>query len=236
MTETSAGSFVQFLDEHSSGNCGGPVANVKYKLRSIPEMGYDAQGTPPRGEILVAGSSVMPGYFCNPDKTSEMMPDGKWLLTGDVAEVLPNGSIKIVDRAKNIFKLSQGEYIAPEKLENVFIQSSWIDQVWVHGDSLHDFVILFAVLNPQEVQAKWGDKPDLKDSKHIGEVMKSVYELANHNKFNSLEKPKQFFLTMDPFSVENDMLTPTMKLKRNIAAKKFVDEIKALYDAGPFKQ
>lgn len=70
------------------------------------------------------------------------------MATGDVAEVLPNGAIKIIDRAKNIFKLSQGEYIAPEKLENVYIQSKYIDQAWIHGDSLNDFVILFAVLNP----------------------------------------------------------------------------------------
>lgn len=69
MTETSAGSFIQFPDDHSSGNCGGPVANVKYKLRSIPEMGYDALGTPAKGELMMAGSSIMTGYFMNPEKT-----------------------------------------------------------------------------------------------------------------------------------------------------------------------
>jgi long-chain acyl-CoA synthetase len=162
MTETSAGSFVQFHNDYSSGTCGGPVANVKFKLRSIHEMGYDATTKPPRGELMVAGSSIMKGYFRNPEKTKEMMPDGYWLLTGDVAEIQENGSVKIIDRAKNIFKLSQGEYIAPEKLENSYIQSEWIDQVWIHGDSLHDFCIMFAVLNPQKVKDKWGDSPELK--------------------------------------------------------------------------
>lgn len=164
MTETSAGSFIQFPNDQSSGNCGGPVANVKFRLRSIPEMGYDATAKPPKGELLVTGSSIMKGYFKNDEKTAEMLPDGKWLYTGDVAEIMENGAIKIIDRAKNIFKLSQGEYIAPEKLENVYVQSKWIDQVWVHGDSLHDFVILFAVLNPQLVHDNWGEKPDLKDA------------------------------------------------------------------------
>jgi long-chain acyl-CoA synthetase len=112
-------------------------------------MGYDATAKPPRGELMMAGSAIMKaGYFRNPEKTKDMMPDGYWLLTGDVAEVQENGAVKIIDRAKNIFKLSQGEYIAPEKLENVYVQSEWIDQVWIHGDSLHDFVIMFAVLNP----------------------------------------------------------------------------------------
>lgn len=65
LTETSAGSFIQFGNDHTSGNCGGPVANVKCKLRSIPEMGYDANATPPRGELLMAGSSILKGYFKN---------------------------------------------------------------------------------------------------------------------------------------------------------------------------
>jgi len=71
----------------------------------------------------------------NPEKNEEALVDG-WLLSGDVGIVLPNGSVRIIDRAKNIFKLAQGEYIAPEKLENVYTQSPYINQVHVHGDSL----------------------------------------------------------------------------------------------------
>lgn len=95
----------------------------------------------------------MSGYFKNPEKTEEAFHDG-WLQSGDVAQINPNGSVKIIDRAKNIFKLSQGEYIAPEKIENIFIQSGWLDQVWIHGDSLNDFIVLIAVINMPSAE-KW---------------------------------------------------------------------------------
>lgn len=128
MTETSAGSVTMLPSDVTFGHVGGPVANVKIRLRDIPEMGYSHEGTDgslPRGEICFWGPSIMPGYYKNPEKTAECLSNG-WLASGDVGEVRPNGSIKIIDRAKNIFKLSQGEYIAPEKLENVYVQSSWI--------------------------------------------------------------------------------------------------------------
>ena len=66
--------------------------------------------------------------------------------------VLESGAIKIFDRAKNIFKLSQGEYIAPEKLENVYIKSEWAQQVYIHGDSIHDWLVVFVVMAPEKVQ------------------------------------------------------------------------------------
>jgi len=94
----------------------------------------------------------MKGYFKNQEKTAEAMTADGWLFTGDVGLVKKNGSIKIIDRAKNIFKLSQGEYIAPEKLENVYVQSNFILQSWIYGDSLRDYIVGFFVLDPLVVK------------------------------------------------------------------------------------
>jgi long-chain acyl-CoA synthetase len=238
LTETCAGSCAQYPGDPLSGNVGGPVANVKVKLRDIPEMNYLTTNNPPQGEICFWGPSVMKGYFKNPEKTAEAF-DGEWFRTGDVGEVAASGAIRIIDRAKNIFKLSQGEYIAPEKLENVYVQSTYILQAWIHGDSFHDFVILFAVVDPPKIEAlmkkfdiKGSPSDALEDKRVTDEVMKDVYALAAENKFNSLEKPKQIKLLLDPFTVESDILTPTFKLKRNVAKDMFNDTIKDLYAKG----
>lgn len=124
MTETSAGSFTTFLNDPISGHVGGPQCNVKIRLRDLPEMGYSSKNAEPTGECVFWGPSIMTGYYKNPEKTAEAFegpPENGWLKSGDVVKVMPNGCIKIIDRAKNIFKLSQGEYIAPEKVENILV-------------------------------------------------------------------------------------------------------------------
>ena len=105
MTATCAGSCVTFPGDPETGIVGGPLNNVKIRLRDIPEMGYLHTNDPPKGEICFWGPSIMKGYFRNPEKTKEAFHND-WLLSGDVGQINPNGSIKIVDRAKNIFKLS----------------------------------------------------------------------------------------------------------------------------------
>jgi long-chain acyl-CoA synthetase len=146
MTETSAGSCLTMEGDPMTGIVGGPLQNVKIRLRDIPEMGHLHTNPIPAGEVCFWGPSVTKGYFRNEEKTKETLTEDGWLFSGDVCCVFANGAMKIIDRAKNIFKLSQGEYIAPEKLENVYIQHPMAAQVWVHGDSHQDHIIAFIVL------------------------------------------------------------------------------------------
>lgn len=206
MTETSGGSLHTQIHDPDAGHVGGPMANVKLRLKDIPDMNYLSTDKPPRGEICFWGPSITKGYFRNEEKTKEAF-HGDWLMSGDVGMFLPNGSVKIIDRAKHIFKLSQGEYIAPEKLENIYVQSSWIQQAWIHGDSLHDFILLFAVLDPAKTK-------DLDEEEIKGRVLESITELAAANKLNALEKPKNMRLFTEMWTVESGILTPTLKLKR----------------------
>ena len=118
-------------------------------------MNYFSGGTEadptPKGEVMMWGPSIMKGYFKNPEKTAEALSEDGWLASGDVGMVFPNGSIRIIDRAKNIFKLSQGEYIAPEKLENMFIKSEWIAMIWIYGTSPSVILLLFELKKNPEV-------------------------------------------------------------------------------------
>ncbi|XP_028082346.1 long chain acyl-CoA synthetase 4-like isoform X2 [Camellia sinensis] len=131
LTESCAGTFVSLPNELGMlGTLGPPVPNVDVCLESIPEMGYDALSSTPRGEICIRGDTLFLGYHKREDLTKEVLIDG-WLHTGDVGEWQPNGSMKIIDRKKNIFKLSQGEYVAVENLENVYGSVTGIDSIWV---------------------------------------------------------------------------------------------------------
>ena len=124
MSETSGATTVTLTDDPISGTVGGPCVSCKIRLKDLPEMDYRIDDKPfPRGEIQMKGPMITKGYFMRPDKTAEAISEDGWLSSGDVGVVFPNGSIKILDRSKNIFKLSQGEYVAPEKLENIYIQA-----------------------------------------------------------------------------------------------------------------
>jgi len=107
LTETSGGSSVTLPNDPVTGHVGGPLPCVKWRLQDVPEMSYFSTDKPyPRGELQMKGPSVTTGYYKRPEKTAEAFDDDGWFKTGDVAMVYPNGSVKIIDRSKNLFKLS----------------------------------------------------------------------------------------------------------------------------------
>ena len=137
LSETTGCGTASSPEDPVTGHVGGPVECVKFRLKDIPDMEYLSSDKPyPRGEICIKGPAVFSGYYKRPDVTAEAFDEEGWFRSGDVGMIYPNGSVKIIDRSKNIFKLSQGEYIAPEKLENIFVLSHYIAQSFVYGDSL----------------------------------------------------------------------------------------------------
>ena len=127
LSETSGPVTLTREEDPISGSIGGPMQHVAIRLKDLPELDYRITDKPfPRGEICVRSPCVTAGYFMRPEKTAEAIDNEGYLVTGDVGVIYPNGTIRILDRSKNIFKLSQGEYVAPEKVENIFLQSKYI--------------------------------------------------------------------------------------------------------------
>ncbi|CAK5145360.1 unnamed protein product, partial [Aphanomyces euteiches] len=138
---------------------------------------------------------------------------------------------------KNIFKLSQGEYIAPEKIENILVMSPYVSQPFVYGDSLHS--VLVAIIVPEEVHlmalAKSLNVPGTfddvcRDSRVVQAVLKELVTISKQNKLFGYETVKAIQLHPEPFTVENGLMTPTFKLKRHDAKTIFRHEIAALYE------
>ncbi|KAJ0986188.1 hypothetical protein J5N97_004544 [Dioscorea zingiberensis] len=236
LTETCAGTFVSLPNELSMlGTVGPPVPNVDVCLESVPEMNYDALAAVPRGEICVRGKTLFSGYYKRDDLTKEVMIDG-WFHTGDVGEWQPNGSLKIIDRKKNIFKLSQGEYVAVENLENIYGLVPALDSIWVYGNSFESFLV--AIINPNkqalehwaEANGVTGDFDALCGNPKAKEyIIGELAKIGKAKKLKGFEFIKAVHLDPVPFDMDRDLLTPTYKKKRPQLLKYYKSVIDELY-------
>ncbi|KFV59958.1 Long-chain-fatty-acid--CoA ligase 5 [Tyto alba] len=235
-TECSAGCTFSMPGDWTTGHVGAPLACNIIKLDDVEEMNYFSSNN--EGEVCIKGPNVFKGYLKDPEKTAEAIDKDGWLHTGDIGKWLPNGTLKIIDRKKNIFKLAQGEYIAPEKIENVYIRSAPVAQVFVHGESLRSFLIGIVVPDPEtlpEFAAKLGVKGSYEDVCKNPSVKKAILEdmvrLGKEAGLKSFEQVKDLYIHTEMFSVENGLLTPTLKAKRAELVKLFQKQIEALYSS-----
>ncbi|KAF0874008.1 ACSL5 ligase, partial [Crocuta crocuta] len=234
-TECTAGCTFTLPGDWTSGHVGVPLACNHVKLEDVPDMNYFSVNS--EGEICIKGSNVFKGYLNDPEKTKEVLDEDGWLHTGDIGRWLPNGTLKIIDRKKNIFKLAQGEYIAPEKIENIYIRSRPVLQVFVHGDSLRSSLVGVVVPDPEALPsfvAKLGVKGSLEELCKNQVINKAILEdlqkIGREGGLKSFEQVKSIFLHPEPFSTENGLLTPTLKAKRGDLSKYFQIQINSLYE------
>lgn len=244
-TETTGPTTLQVGGDYSIGNVGGPLPCCDMKLVDVPEMGYltsdrDHNGQPckGRGELCLRGYNITPGYFKAPELTKKAFDKDGFMATGDIAIILPNYSIKIVDRKKNFFKLSQGEYVAAEKLEIMYGSSPFVSQIFVHGDSLQSYLVAFVVPEKgytmnwaKSVPALKGKEfADVCQSDELREVLvKEFARIFAENKLKGFERIVKFSVETDPWTVENGLMTPTFKLLRKNIKTKFEDKINKMY-------
>ncbi|KAG5263906.1 hypothetical protein AALO_G00269950 [Alosa alosa] len=233
-TECTAGCTITLPGDWTAGHVGAPLPCNDIKLVDVAEMNYLAANG--EGEVCVKGPNVFQGYLKDPEKTAEAIDEDGWLHTGDIGKWLPNGTLKIVDRKKHIFKLAQGEYIAPEKIENVYIRADAVAQAFVHGDSLQSCLVAIIVPDP-EILPKWAQKrghngsyDELCKNKEVKKaILEDILKLGKEGGLKSFEQVKDISLHNEMFSVENGLLTPTFKAKRTDLKNHFRDQIDELY-------
>jgi len=244
MTENAANATLANLEDIRAGHVGPPMPTMDIKLVDVPEMNYTTAENN-CGEVCTKGPCNFAGYHKNKEETDKVLePDG-WLHTGDIGRWNPDGTLSIIDRKKNIFKLSQGEYIAAEKIEMIVSKSKYVAQPFVYGNSF--FPMLVAVVTPDFVELKKAAKEGgwfVEDNEALAAkpeakkfIMDAMTAEAKEAKLKSFELPKAVHLEgkinelMQGFSIENDCLTPTFKLKRPPLLKKYQAEIDAMYVA-----
>ncbi|KAG8453693.1 hypothetical protein GDO86_000359 [Hymenochirus boettgeri] len=233
-TECTAGCSLTIPGDWTAGHVGAPMPCNHIKLEDVEEMNYFAAKG--EGEVCVKGANVFKGYLKDDEKTAEALDKDGWLHTGDIGKWLPNGTLKIIDRKKHIFKLAQGEYIAPEKIENVYVRSEPLVQVFVHGESLQAFLVGIVIPDPDNA-VNWAKKRKItgsykelcksKDFKNA--VLEDLLKLGKEAGLKTFEQVKDIALCPEMLSVENGLLTPTLKAKRPELRKYFKTQIDELY-------
>jgi len=162
------------------------------------------------GEILVKGENIMLGYWNKKKETDEVIKDG-WLHTGDIGEITREGNLKITDRKKEIIVNLGGDNISPSKIENLLCLNEKINQSFVYGDR-KTYLVALIVSESSE------------NKKEI-----EIYLEDLNKSLSSVEKVKKFKLIKEEFTIENGMLTPTLKLKRKKILEKYKEDLEKLY-------
>jgi long-chain acyl-CoA synthetase len=221
LTETSPVISGNHLENNFPDSVGQPIRDVQVRLGE-------------QSALLTKGPHVMMGYWNNPEATGAMIDADGWLNTGDVAHISDTGHIYITGRIKEIIVMSNGEKIPPGDMEIAILNDPLIDQVMIFGEG-HPYLVALAVLNPEvwlSVAAKVGVRPDmpesLTDSNILAEVLRRIAQ--NLSGFPGYANVHRVLLQREPWSIENGLLTPTLKLKRAEVAKRFAGEIEQLYE------
>ena len=241
MTELSGSAFCTNYHDLNNFTAGGVTSGVKMIIKSVPDLGYTIDDmidgiNCPAGEICLKGPLIFNGYYKNDLENSKAFDEDGYFHTGDVGRIFPyyGNGLKIVDRVKEIFKLSQGEYIIPAKLESVYVKSNYIQQIMIYGNSTMNNIL--AIICPdkqhcarelditEEELVKDEENPKLKKI-----ILNDLDRLAIDANFNGLEKVKFILLTFEGFTIQNECMTPTMKIVRKKVEIRYKNRIEKLF-------
>lgn len=188
-------------------------------------------------EILARGSGIMKGYYKKPEETAKVLSEDGWLKTGDAGYVDEEGNLFITDRLKDLMKTSNGKYVAPQPIENMLSNNSYINQIMLVAEG-RPFVTALIVPNFEFLEKKlaelkinftnWAEVLDLQPIKDLYKQKIDEFQQL----LPSVEKVKKFVLMPSEFEIQSGEITPTLKIKRNIVLKKYEELIEKMYALG----
>ena len=248
-TEDAAGILLTKTYDPVTGHLGGPGYSTELKLIDVPDLEYKSTDIDPetgkwrpRGELCVRGPILFKGYLNLPEETEKSLDKDGWLHSGDVAMIIPEhgNAFRIIDRVKNMFKLQQGEYISPEKIENKLGNCKYIEQIFIYGDSLQNYLVGILVPKSKDVieflktkgienVSKENYKDYFEDEDLIKDILNEINDFSRHNDIKGFEIIKKVYLSKEAFTIDNNLLTTTLKIRRHVAKKHFLNEIEKMY-------
>ncbi|WP_311269474.1 AMP-dependent synthetase/ligase [Sphingobium sp. WCS2017Hpa-17] len=212
-------------------SCNRPAAGIAMDTVGPPLDGVEVR-IAEDGEILVRGELVMHGYWRNPAETEKALKDG-WLHTGDIGEIDAKGRIRITDRKKDLIVNDKGDNVSPQKVEGMLTLQSEIGQAMVHGDRRP---YLVGLLVPD---AEWTREWAIEQGVALDSVaanpayqaaLRAAVDRVNDD-LSVLERVRRFILADEPFAIENEEMTPSMKIRRHVIRKRYAERLDALYKA-----
>mmetsp|Transcript_31176 Transcript_31176/g.47738 ORF Transcript_31176/g.47738 Transcript_31176/m.47738 type:complete len:645 (-) Transcript_31176:194-2128(-) len=229
LTETCGANAVALPDRKEQlGTVGPPMVSLECKLDPVPDMGYDGSESG-GGEICFRGASVMKGYYQKAEATAEVLEADGWFHTGDIGKIVEGGCLKIVDRKKQLFKLSQGEYVSPERVEGIAAKSPLVGQIFVHGTSTEATLVAVVVPSEGTIEKYGGSEKCVSSEELKAEIVKDLDKVCRGEGCKGYEIPKAVILHGEEFTPESGFVTPSFKLKRPNLKKHFAGEIEAAY-------
>lgn len=222
LTETIAPCFVNPVRKQISGSVGLPLGDVKVKIARD-------------GEILIKTEALFTSYYKNDDASKSVFTEDGWFQTGDIGVINSNGYLSITDRKKDIIITSGGKNVAPQKIENLLKSTKYISNAMVVGDQ-RKYLSVVLTIDTSSILLKLEDlginsnstTKELANNKQIIELLLSEIEPINKH-LAKFETIKKIFIAPEDFSVENGMLTPSLKLKKKVIYEYYKNNIDAMY-------
>ncbi|KAI6190895.1 putative CoA ligase 4 [Aphelenchoides bicaudatus] len=236
LTETAGAGTLAYITDLSVGTVGPPLRSCEIKLSQWSE--YSPYNKNPQGEILIHGDNVALGYFKNKEKTDNefiMIDDKRYFVTGDIGEFTPTGSLKIIDRKKDLIKLAHGEYISLGKVETTLLTNPLLDNICVYGDSERDHLIALVVPNAKNFEKLAhengisGSFKELCEDGRLTDILAKELTSSVSEKLTRLETPKKLIVCSEPWTPASGLLTEALKLKRPSIEKAYEKKIKEAY-------